>query len=901
MKHFWLSPIMLACTVGGLMVGCMDHNPNSLAYYDHWPQIHSAIPKDPAIEQRVADIVAQMTLEEKVGQMIQPNISEVTPEEAGEYKLGSLLNGGGAWPNNDKHASAQVWANTADAYWQAVNTAYANRPFRIPFMWATDAVHGHNNVFQATVFPHNIGLGAAHDPQLIERIGEITAQEVAATGLDWTFAPTVTTPRNVRWGRTYEGYSEDPTIVYQYAAQVVKGLEGDADQLKDDHHVISNVKHFVGDGGTLNGDDQGENHYSEDYLRNIHATGYFSGLNAGAQVVMASFNSWHNPANYSILDARTGEHDPDYNMKIHGSAYLIGDVLKTQMGFDGLVVSDWNGQGQIDGCSNQDCPAAINAGIDIMMVTANADWKAFYQNTINEVQSGQIAMSRIDDAVTRILRVKMRAGLWQKPDPAARSLAGDQSVLGSPEHRAVARQAVRESLVLLKNNDHILPLSRDQHVLVTGSAANDIQKQTGGWSLTWQGTDNTKADFPGATTVWDAVSELLPEQQRVLDPTASNTDLNTIDVALVVIGEDPYAEGNGDIEDNQTLAYSELKPSYAADLQTLQRLHDAGIPTVTVFFSGRPLYVNPELNLSQAFVAAWLPGTEGVGITDVLFKDAEGNTAYDFRGKLSYSWPNNKCSTAINRIPPNIPHYQVPSSEQDPRKAEFAPLFAYGYGLNYESTNGDMSHLVLDQRNYGCGQDQPSDSGTADSPLVIFGNGSDGSHQLYIGDPSNWSQPVSINNSSSLPNVTAQPVDYQLQQDAQQITMNGNGAAEVYAQTSDNQAVDRTAFVNADSTLQFTIRQHSHPEGMAHIAMHCEYPCSGELEAVDYFNQLPLEQWHTVKIPLSCFAQNGMNFTQTNTPFLLYSEAPWSFDIANIRWVPASEDSSDILQCSELN
>lgn len=898
MKPRWLPPLIAACAISSLVAGCFQDKP--LTYYDHWPAIDSAIKKDPSIERRVAAIVSQMTLEEKVGQMIQPNISEVSPAEAAQYKLGSLLNGGGSWPNDDKHATAQDWADTADAYWQAVNDAYADRGFRIPFMWATDAVHGHNNVFRATVFPHNIGLGATRDPELIERIGEITAQEVAATGLDWTFAPTVATPRNDRWGRTYEGYSEDPEIVYRYAAYMVYGLQGDANDLKDDHHVISNVKHFVGDGGTLSGDDQGENHYSEDYLRNIHATGYFSGLTAGAQVVMASFNSWHNDANYSIPDARTGNHDPDYNMKVHGSAYLIGEVLKGEMGFDGLVVSDWNGQGQVDGCSNQDCPAAINAGIDIMMVTANADWKGFYQNTIAEVRSGQIAMSRIDDAVTRILRVKMRAGLWQKPHPSARSLAGDESVLGAPSHREVAREAVRESLVLLKNNDHLLPLSRQQRVLVAGSAADNIQKQTGGWSLTWQGTDNTKADFPGATTVWDAVSGILPEQQRVLDTTATATNLDDIDVALVVIGEDAYAEGNGDIADNQTLAYSELRAAYATDLETLERLHDAGVPTVTVLFSGQPLYVNPELNLSQAFVAAWLPGTEGVGITDVLFKNPHGRTQYDFQGKLSFSWPNSKCATAINRIPPHIPNYQVPEFEQDPRLAEFAPLFAYGYGLTYRSRRSELAELPLDDRNYGCGQDEPDDSGMASSPLEIFGGNADGAHRLYIGDPSNWSLAVSVNNGTSLPNISAEPIDYQLQQDAQQITMNGDGAAEVYAQTTDNQAINRFPYVNADSTLQFTIRQHTYPTGMAHIAMHCEYPCSGELEGLSYFNQLPLEQWQTVKIPLQCFALNGMNFAQTNTPFLLYSEAPWSFDIANVRWVPASVDDEDILSCSQF-
>jgi len=275
-----------------------EEDSNTLAYYSDWPAIASKVTVDPDIESRVSSILAQMTLEEKVGQMIQPNLDDVTPEEAKQYKLGSLLNGGGSWPNKDKHASAGDWAAAADSYWTALDEAYADRGFKVPFMWATDAVHGHNNVFGATVFPHNIGLGAANDPEMILRIGQATAKEVVATGLDWTFAPTVAAPRDYRWGRVYEGYSEDPEIIYSYAGKMVEGLQGGSAGLKTDTQVISNVKHWVGDGGTLKGVDRGETHYSEEYLMNIHAAGYFSGLKAGAQVVMSSLNSWHDDANY---------------------------------------------------------------------------------------------------------------------------------------------------------------------------------------------------------------------------------------------------------------------------------------------------------------------------------------------------------------------------------------------------------------------------------------------------------------------------------------------------------------------------------------------------------------------------------------------------------------------------
>lgn len=518
---------------------------SKVPYFADWPAIESAVKKNAAIESKIVEILAQMTLEEKVGQMIQPNLLEVTPEEAKQYKLGSLLNGGGAWPNENKYSTAEDWAKESDKYWLALEEAYAGRGFKIPFMWATDAVHGHNNVFRATVFPHNIGLGAANNPDLIYEIGKATAEEIAATGLDWTFAPTVASPRDYRWGRVYEGYSEDPEIIYQYASRMVEGIQGGAEGLAGERNVISNVKHWVGDGGTQNGVDRGENHYTEEYLRNIHATGYFAGLNAGAQVVMSSFNSWHSDANYDQTES--GE----YNKKIHGSKYLITDVLKNKMGFDGIVVTDWNGQGEINGCSASNCPAAVNAGNDVFMVTAKGDWKAFYANVIDQVNDGTIPMSRIDDAVSRILRVKLRANLWEKPMPSERTLAGQQELLGSAEHRALAREAVSQSLVMLKNTGSVLPLSSEQKILIAGSAVNDIQKQTGGWSLTWQGNENTiEDDFPGATTMQMALEGVVGAENIITD--IADATENT--VAVVVIGEDPYAEMFGDIKANKTLS-----------------------------------------------------------------------------------------------------------------------------------------------------------------------------------------------------------------------------------------------------------------------------------------------------------------------------------------------------------
>ncbi len=877
-----------------LLAGCMEES--KVPYFPDWPEIKSAVAKDPEIEAKVSDILAQMTLEEKVGQMIQPDLRGVTPEEAKQYKLGSLLNGGGSWPDENKYATALDWAEEADKYYLAVEEAYADRGFRIPFMWATDAVHGHNNVFRATVFPHNIGLGAANNPKLIKQIGKATAREISATGLDWTFAPTVASPRDYRWGRVYEGYSEDPEIIYQYAGQMVEGLQGGTKGLKSQRHVISNVKHWVGDGGTNKGVDRGENHYSEEYLRNIHATGYFSGLDAGAQVVMTSFNSWHNEENYDVMNT------DEYNKKLHGSKYLVTDVLKDKMGFDGIVVTDWNGHGEINGCTASNCPQAVLAGNDVFMVTARKDWTVFYQNVIDQVNDGTIPMSRIDDAVTRILRVKMRANLWKKPQPSQRQLAGQQDILGSDKHRKLARKAASQSLVLLKNENDALPLSSDEHYLVLGSAANDIQKQTGGWSLTWQGTENTlERDFPGATTMLMAMRDQVGTDNVFTEVDTAPDDA----IAVVVIGEDAYAEMFGDINATKTLEYASLKSTYAADLELIKSLKDRGFTVVTVFFSGRPLYVNEEINNSDAFVAAWLPGTEAGGITDVLFREEGKN----FRGRLSYSWPGMKCSTTINRKAPNLKDYVTPEMEQD-IEGEHAPLFPYGYGLSYNAkksdlmgVDADLNNLELDPRDYGCGQDAP-DNGIATTNLEVYGRSAEGEFVPRIaGSANGWvGENVSNGTPTTIGSVTTTPMDYLHQQDAINVKFNGDSPAQVYMQTLDQAVTDKQSYLNADATLQFDIDMKSAaPESMV-LAMHCEWPCLGQV-AINKVLPAPSganeTKWTTIKIPLQCFADQGMAFSILNTPFLIYTDDAVEFNLGEVRFVPNSVDpADDAIACS---
>ncbi|MEC8489118.1 MAG: glycoside hydrolase family 3 N-terminal domain-containing protein, partial [Pseudomonadota bacterium] len=438
MRKSIIAKVVTGALVGVLVSACSaekntssvdDVEPQRNKAGEVWPKLDIEVKTNATVETKVEEILSTMTIEQKIAQMIQPEIRNITVEDMRKYGFGSYLNGGGAFPNNDKHATPEDWVALAEKLYQAsIDDSLDGST--IPTMWGTDAVHGHNNVIGATLFPHNIGLGAANNPELVEKIAHITAKEVMATGIDWVFAPTVAVVRDDRWGRTYESYSEDPAIVREYAASVVKGLQGAADKdFLSDHRVISTVKHFVGDGGTVGGDDQGDNVASEQELFDIHAQGYVGGLTAGAQSVMASFNSWN------------GE-------KLHGHKYLLTDVLKEQMGFDGFVVGDWNGHGQVKGCNNEDCAQAINAGLDIFMVPN--DWKVLYDNTLAQVNDGTIPMSRIDDAVRRILRVKVRAGLFEKPSPANRPLSGDRSLIGKAEHREVAAQAVRESLVLLK-------------------------------------------------------------------------------------------------------------------------------------------------------------------------------------------------------------------------------------------------------------------------------------------------------------------------------------------------------------------------------------------------------------------------------------------------------------------
>jgi beta-glucosidase len=634
-----LAVYFLACALAvgaaAALAASTDPNGGSTVHPQRWPKLQPALARDPQLESRVEQLLSRLTPAEKVGQLIQADIGSITPDDLRHYPLGSILNGGNSSPRDDKLAAPSEWLRLADRFYDA---AIAASPIGVPLLWGTDAVHGHNNIPGATVFPHNIGLGAARDPQLIRSIGGITALEVRVTGLDWAFSPTVAVARDTRWGRTYESYGENPDLVRQYAAAMVEGLQGvpGTPQFLDAAHVLATPKHFLGDGGTEAGRDEGDNTAPERELRDVDAAGYQVAISAGAQTVMVSYSSWR-------------------GVKMHGNRALLTSVLKGRMGFDGLLLGDWNGHAQLPGCTAVRCAAAIDAGIDVLM--APDGWRELYDNTLGQVRSAEIAVARLDDAVRRVLRVKLRAHLDVEGRPSSRPYAGHYELLGAAAHRALARQAVRESLVLLKNRDHLLPLSPRVHVLVAGDAADSIARQSGGWTIDWQGTEPNQ-DFPHGETVYAGIARCVQAAggSATLSPGGEFT--TRPDVAIVVFGEHPYAEFEGDVA---TLEYS---PGDKHDLALLRRLRVQDIPVVAVFLSGRPLWVNAELNASDSFVAAWLPGPEGGGIADVLFRSADGAVRYDFRGRLPFSWPRSK---------------QPPALEQ--RRGE-APLFPYGYGLS---------------------------------------------------------------------------------------------------------------------------------------------------------------------------------------------------------------------------
>ncbi|WP_143731120.1 glycoside hydrolase family 3 protein [Microbulbifer sp. GL-2] len=814
---------------------------------ENWPVLEPALARDEKLEARITEIMSRMSLEEKVGQMIQAEIRHVTPEDVKKYHLGSVLNGGGTFPNNNKFATPQDWLALSGAFFEA-SMDTSDGGVAIPLIWGSDAVHGHNNVIGATLFPHNIGLGAARDPNLIERIGRATAREVAVTGIDWTFAPTVAVARDDRWGRTYESYSEDPAIVAEYAEAMVRGLQGaktDADFLRGEN-LVATAKHFVGDGGTTRGIDRGDNAVPEKELAEVHAAGYLTALPAGVQTVMASFNSWN------------GE-------KLHGHRYLLTNVLKERLGFDGFVVGDWSGHSFVPGCTLESCAAAINAGLDMFMVPA--DWKALYESTLAQARSGEIRPERLEDAVRRILRVKLRAGLFERNIP----LAGKDGIIGNDEHRAIAREAVRKSLVLLKNNQQLLPLSAGQNVLVVGDGADNLSKQSGGWTISWQGTGNTRADFPGATSIFEGIDSAVKTAggEAVLSVDGSFGDDTFAngkapEVAIVVYGEEPYAEWHGDITNIEYQRYNKK------DLALLQQLREQGLPVVSIFLSGRPLWVNKELNASDAFVAAWLPGSEGSGVADVLFRNATGEVHYPFTGKLPFSWPMYSNQTILNAYHEN-----------------YDPLFKYGYGLGNAEESLVGNELPESSSNY---------AGAAMEDAWLMVSRPRAPWVLNISEDNSKLVPVHGNYATSGDddNIVVASIDMSNQGDARLIKWKGlrPGAVELSVEYMQN----LNAYLEERSALSLNIRVDQEVKKPIIAAMTCGENCIAKVPLQSTLKTMQLNDWTHISVDLQCFANAGADFGKIFSVFRLESEGAMEIAVANVKLIPEAAKTATV-QC----
>jgi beta-glucosidase len=578
---------------------------------------------DVTIDTKVESLLKAMTLDEKIGQMTQVDLTAIKdPSHIQKYFIGSVLSGGDSDPPDN---SPQTWAKTCD---ELQSWALKTR-LKIPLLYGVDAVHGHNNVLGAVIFPHNIGLGATRNPQLVEKAARVTAAEVSGTGIHWTFAPCIAVARNERWGRTYESFGETPELAESLGAAAVRGFQGK--NLADPTSIVACAKHYLGDGGTTGGKDQGNTECDEPTLRKIHLPGYIAAVKAGTGTIMVSFSSWN-------------------GQKMHGNKHLLTDVLKNGLGFKGFLVSDWAGIDQLSQDYKTAISQSINAGMDMAMVPNGPDKKNNYIEFITFlkelVAEGKVPQARIDDAVRRILHVKFKTRLFDKPytDPAL------TAAIGSPEHRQVARECVRQSLVLLKNDNHALPLAKTaKRLVVAGKGADDIGMQCGGWTIKWQGqTGNVTT---GGTTILGGIRKAVaPGTEVTYSPDGDN--LQGADAAIVVIGETPYAEGAGDRKD---LGLAQK------DVDLVKKIKQAGMPVITVLLSGRPMIIGPALESSDAFIAAWLPGTEGQGAADVLFGD------YKPTGKLPHTWPK-----TMDQVPINV-------GDPGADKA----LFPYGYGLTY--------------------------------------------------------------------------------------------------------------------------------------------------------------------------------------------------------------------------
>ena len=772
----------------------------------------------------VEEVLSEMTLEEKVGQTIMADLDFIKPSDLKRYPIGGILNGGNTSPNGNQRASTNEWKRLAQDFYDESTNSGAD----IPILWGTDAVHGHSNVFGATIFPHNIGLGASANEKLLEDIGAAVAEEVLATGLYWTFAPTVTVPQDYRWGRTYEGYSESPELVSKLGEAFIYGLQGRGDQFLAPNKIIGTAKHFLGDGGTYLGVDQGDTKVSENILKDIHGTPYYSALDACIQTVMASFNSWN-------------------GSKVHGNEYLLTEVLKNQMGFDGFVVGDWNGHGQIPGCSNGSCPESLIAGVDMYMVPEN--WKDLYRNTLRQAENGDIPIERLDDAVRRILIVKERLGLFEGKKPSNSPF----SEVGLQHNRDISRQAVRESLVLLKNNENLLPIKQGKKVLVIGPDADSLRTQTGGWTLDWQGTNNQNKDFPNSITFLDALKEEVGAENVTHVQFLNSVNAEDYDVAIVAYGEQPYAEGVGD--------RSNLNFSSKRHIAFLELLAENKIPTVSLFFTGRPLWVTKEINLSDAFVVAWLPGTESRGMTDVLVNGDKTN--YDFTGKLPFSWPKNTYQANLN-------YYDATSD----------PLFAYGYGLTYED---NVSVPNLDEGEINANEQLPKIEllkGTISENFIG-----------YIQESNLQQVQISSNKVSSQNNIVkVDLIDVNKQDDTLKLKITESDHLNSFLLLS-KEILNLRSF--DDGYINLRARVNETNQDIKYL-ISCGIGCTPVLDLSEFLTKS--DTFIDYSLPIKCFSNNSsLDLSKVNLPLYIATKGPLDLDLMNVEI--GREKGEKVLEC----
>jgi len=805
-----------------------------------WPQVKTPFPAEEtaAINAEVEKLLAKMTVAQKVGQITQAEISRTTPEDVKQYYLGSVLNGGGGFLDGNKQAPLKDWVKALDAYYEASMDTSGGR-LAIPITWGSDAVHGHNKIYGATIFPHNIGLGATRNGDLVRRVGEITAIQVRASGMDWTFSPSLSVVRNDRWGRTYEGFSEDPRLVSEMGRQAILGYQGDLSKTGriGPDHITATAKHFLADGGTVDGIDRGNNYSSEEELIKLHAYPYFAAVEAGVLTVMASHSSWQ-------------------GTRMHGEQYLLTDILKNRLGFDGFVVGDWNSHGLVEGCTNTHCPQAIIAGVDMLMVPF--DWREFIENTIEDVETGALPMARLDDAVRRILRTKIRAGLMDGRKPSERLHAGKTELLAPKEFKTVARQAVRESLVLLKNNQQTLPLKPGLKVLVAGKAANNLAQQTGGWTISWQATDINNDDFPNGTSIYDGIRQVVETNGGKVELNAQGRYKEKPDVAIVVYGETPYAEWQGDIR------HMGYQTGSHQDAKLLEKLKADGIKTVSVFISGRPLWVNRALNASDAFVAAWLPGSEGAGIADVLFADKNGKARFDFKGKLSFSWPKSLDQTEINL-----------------GDADYDPLFPFGYGLTYaDKINVPELPTAENFDNVKGGADEELFVGTAQAPWQVYATSPGATPERYLSG-------IAKNGS-----LTLTEGDKETQGDAINAAWNGSGTSALQINIP-NAMRNLSQVLEEKGALVFDIRLLQPASAPVNLQMAClGAGCVTNVDITTLVNASPRNDWNELSVDLACFAKQGIRFHEITRGFALETSGSLELQVTNVRMVPGMGDKA---------